>query len=160
MAEVRQFVLDLKNFGKNIPKVVSALQRRAALRIMTDLVKGSPVDTGRFRGSWFVGIGTPDRSVLSEKMSGKKAPAGETFKQGLRRQAKNARLTGAESMARLALLTPETVKGDQDIIISNNLPYAERLAKGWSYQAPRGWVKAAVARAARELNVVKVKEPK
>lgn len=156
MGNVRQFSIELDAFGKNQMKVLSQLLRRGAFMIMSDLVKGSPVDTGRFRGSWFVGIGHADRSVISDKMIGAGGSAGETRKQKERRQRKNTRLTSPESMSRLALLTPETVTGRDPIILSNNLPYGEALANGHSKQAPKGWITAAVARAARELNVIKV----
>lgn len=158
MANVRQFNLSLDTFGKQQPKILSALMRRGAFLMLRDLVQGSPVDTGRFRGSWFVGIGQADRSVISDKMIGAGGGARETDKQRNKRQRKNARLTGVESMSRLGLLTPETVTGKEPIILSNNLPYGQALADGSSTQAPKGWIRAAVTRAALELNVVKVKE--
>ena len=159
MADVKQFNVSLDVFGKNQHKVLSQMIRRSAFLIMGDLVKGSPVDTGRFRGSWFVGIGHADRSVISDKMIGAGGSARETRRQKERRQRKNTRLTSPESLSRLALLTPETVTGKDPVIISNNLPYGEALANGSSKQAPKGWIRAAVARAARELNVVKVVRP-
>ena len=157
MADVRQFNLDLKVFGEGQFKKIGQLQRRAAFLIMGDLVKGSPVDTGRFRGSWMVGIGVPDRRVISDKMIGERGRYGETKRQKDKRVRGNTRLTSPESMSRLALLTPETVNGKDPIIISNNLPYGPALADGHSKQAPSGWIQAAVARAKRELDVVKVR---
>lgn len=157
MANVRQFNLDLKKFGDGQFKLIGQLQRRAAFVVMKDLVQGSPVDTGRFRGSWMVGIGVPNRAVISDKMIGERGSYGEGKRQRDKRVRQNTRLTSPESMARLALLTPETVNGREPIIISNNLPYAVPLADGHSKQAPSGWVQAAVARAKRELDVVKVR---
>lgn len=155
--DVRSFQLSLKKFGEDQPKVLSKLMRRAAISIFGDLVKGSPVDTGRFRASWFVGIGTPDRSVVSEHQIGPGGHSGEKKKARDKRVRTNTGPATAESMSRLSLLTPETVDGKEPIIISNNLPYATALADGHSDQAPSGWVKAAVNRAQRELDVVKVK---
>jgi len=34
----------------------------------------------------------------------------------------------------------QTVTEDFSGSVSNNLPYAERLADGWSKQAPAGWI--------------------
>lgn len=136
MAEVKQFVLSLKKFGAEQPKVVSRLMRRGAFLVMGDLVRGSPVDTGRFRSSWFVGVGQPNRSVAPERAK----------KGG----------SATESLARVRELTPENVDGTKPIYLSNNLPYAAALADGHSQQAPSGWIDAAVERAAQELAIVKV----
>lgn len=137
MGSVRQFTISLEKFGWNIEKVVGQLQRRGAFVIMSDVVKGSPVDTGRFRASWVIGVGVKNEGVAE------KGP----------RSAVSAR---TESLLRLRALTPATVTGKAPVIISNNLPYATRLADGHSTQAPSGWVEAAVARAQRELEVVNV----
>jgi len=140
MGDARQFKLDLERFGGNLTKIVGQLQRRGVFIVFGDLVKGSPVDTGRFRASWVIGIGSKSEDVAPEGTRGSKSAA------------------GAESMTRLAAVTPATVHGTEPVIISNNLPYATSLADGHSGQAPSGWVEAAVARAQRELDVYKVKE--
>lgn len=135
MADIKQVLLDLDKF-KDRSKVVSQLMRRAAFVIMSDVVQGSPVDTGRFQSSWFVGIGEPNRTVGD-----------------VREGPGNA---SGESLGRLSALTPATVKGDRPIIISNNLPYAEELANGHSTKAPSGWVDAAAMRAENELSKIRV----
>jgi hypothetical protein len=139
MADVRSFQLSLSQFGQATQRQLSAVLRRAALEVFRDIVKGSPVDTGRFKSSWFIGIGAPDRSVAPE-----------------RPQNRQARGVGGvavdESLARLDSLTPTSVDGTQPIYISNNLPYAERLADGHSTQAPSGWIEAAVQRVQRKMS--------
>jgi len=134
MGDVRKFKYDLSKFGASVPAVMSQLIRRGALIIMGDLVKGSPVDTGRFRASWFVGIGTPNREVGPER----NGPGG----------------AAEESLARLTALTPENVTGKDPVYISNNLAYGPSLADGSSKQAPSGWIAAAVDRAQREIDAV------
>ncbi len=156
MANVAKFNTSLQKFGQDIPKIVGQLQRRAALSIMSDLIKGSPVDTGRFRGSWMVGIGVADRAKLSEKRAGARGRANESKRKKAKRLNTNSRELGGDSMSRVALLTPSTVTGKDPIIISNNLPYGQRLAEGSSKQAPSGWIDAAVQRAARVMNKVKI----
>ena len=138
MGDAKQFQLDLKKFGNGTQKTLSALVRRASLLVMGDLIKGSPVDTGRFQASWFVGVGAPNRTVgrARAKESGAKE----------------------ESRSRLKELTPETVSGYQPVFISNNLAYGPSLANGSSGQAASGWIDAAVLRAEREINAVKVIE--
>lgn len=139
MANASQFKLSLEKFGGNINKVIGQLQRAAAFGLVGDLTKGSPVDTGRFRASWVVGVGTKSE---------------ETAEEGVRSKGEASQ----ESLARLKVLTPETVDGKRPVILSNNLPYAQALADGHSGQAPSGWVQAAVDRQERELGVVKLKD--
>lgn len=43
------------------------------------------------------------------------------------------------------LMTPNVPKAPGSVLISNNLPYAQRLEDGWSDQAPIGMVKVTVA---------------
>jgi hypothetical protein len=37
------------------------------------------------------------------------------------------------------------ITADKDYYITNSLPYAQRLAEGWSRQAPAGWVELIAA---------------
>lgn len=134
--DLRQFNLSVDRFAADTPKLMSQLLRRAALMILRDLVKGSPVDTGRFRASWFVGIAVPNRDTM---------PALDNYP--------NA---SALSNSRIAALTPTTVTGLHPIILSNNLPYGPALADGHSGQAPSGWIDTAVSRAQRALNAERV----
>ena len=136
MADVNRFILDLKAFGEKAPALVGQLTRRATFLVMGDVVAGSPVRTGRFRASWFVGVAEPVRAVAPPR----KQPAG----------------ADAESLARLVEIRPETVTGFEPVYITNNLPYATRLAEGSSQQAPNGWVDQAVARAAQEIQTLKL----
>lgn len=133
MANIRDFRLSLDRFGQATKKQMGTLLRRAAFEVFRDVVKGSPVDTGRFKSSWFIAVGDPDRSVAPE---------------GSHPQA------DAESLVRLQSVTPASVDGTQPIIISNNLPYAEALADGHSQRAPSGWIQAAVDRVQRKISGV------
>lgn len=131
MGDVNKFVSDMDAFKRQTQSVVGKVVRRAAFVAMNHLVQGSPVDTGRFQSSWFVGIGEPNRSVAVERTSSGKA--------------------SEESLARLSALTPATVTGRERVIISNNLPYAESLANGSSTQAPSGWIDAVAMAVKGEL---------
>jgi hypothetical protein len=72
----------------------------------------SPVDTGRFRASWTIGVGQIDTSV---------APAGGTV---------------AQAEPRIPAITMGAT-----YYHANSLPYARRLEYGWSQQAPGGMVR-------------------
>lgn len=135
MADINQVILDLDKFGKSTPKKMSQLLRHAAFDVMGGLEKGSPVDTGRFRASWFVGVGRKSEAVQ---------PPG-TYSKGF-------------SNARIGVLSPSTVTGYDPIILSNNLVYGPALARGHSRQAASGWIQLAVAAARARMAVFKVKE--
>jgi hypothetical protein len=75
----------------------------------------SPVDTGRFRASWTIGVGQIDTSVAPEP------PAGSSI---------------AIPEPRIPAITL-----GQTYYHANSLPYARRLEYGWSKQAPGGMVR-------------------
>lgn len=90
------------------------LLRVAVLETDSRLKQASPVDTGRFRVSWQVG---------ENAAPGGEKPAG-TY-------------TGTPQIERIGY---QQEKLGNIYSVHNNLPYAERLAQGWSNQAPSGWV--------------------
>lgn len=81
---------------------------------------------GRFRGAWMVSIGTPDNTVGTVLDAEGR----------LTLEAHKAIIAGA--------------KGGDVIHFRNNMPYAQRLEKGWSKQAPLGMVALTVV----EWNVI------
>lgn len=85
--------------------------RSVALEAFGRIVEQSPVDEGRYRASHRVAVNSVDTSVEPEGQDSYGAPD-----------------AGAISRAGF---------GDE-IVISNNLPYAQRIEDGWSGQAPAG----------------------
>ena len=65
------------------------------------LSKASPVDSGRFASSWFIGAGVPDRSTAAERPKG----------------ARDVQVSKPTQKITIA----------SDHYLSNNLPYAERV---------------------------------
>ena len=65
------------------------------------LSKASPVDSGRFASSWFIGAGVPNRSTAAERPKG----------------ARDVQVSKPTDKITL----------DRDYFLSNNLPYAERV---------------------------------
>jgi hypothetical protein len=104
--------------------------RRTALAIFTELVVQTPVDTGRARSNWLIGLGGPpdDGNI----------PAWAPGQDG-NTAAANSTATIAAGTAAVSDREP-----GQDIYISNELPYIEQLNKGSSAQAPAGFVETAV----------------
>lgn len=101
-------------FSEVIEADLSKRVRTIAMAMLNEIILRSPVDTGRFRGSNIVSVGSPVYTVTTNV-----DPTGsETINKGL------SAVSGLE---------PYTA-----VYIQTNLPYAERLENGWSDQAPSG----------------------
>lgn len=137
----------MASFSRNITEFVQKTRinlnlvvRKIAMDALRGVILKSPVDTGRFRASWRVGINAPDLSVESAGTvaSGALETKGQvaTAKKALK-VARGFQLGGADTLLDHARF------GDA-IYITNNLPYAKRLEDGWSMQAPHGMVRNTV----------------
>jgi hypothetical protein len=102
------------DIGGYASQQMEKLLRVAVLETDSRLKQASPVDTGRFRVSWQVGENA--------------APGG---------QKPPGTYTGTPPLDRIGY-SRERIGNVYSV--HNNLPYAERLAQGWSGQAPAGWV--------------------
>ena len=117
------FHADIVKFVNKTNLRAETIIRKLALDMLAGCLARSPVDTGRFRGSWRLSLEGPDLSVegartkLATDVDIGDAP------------------TGAEMAAALTKLRPW--KLGVTIYITNNLPYALRLEnESWSMQAP------------------------
>jgi len=114
--------INLSQIGSYSQEKYEKLLRAVVFETDSRLKQESPVDTGRFRLSWAISEqGTPGYDA-----GPRTSPSGIT------------------PPRRLDYLV-ERAGGVYHI--HNNLPYAERLAGGWSTQAPAGWTD----RIAREM---------
>ena len=106
------------------------LLRVVVFETETRLKLGSPVDTGRFRGSWVLG-----ENQASAYDAGEYQPATGKYR---------GQTQPPESPALKKRVSIGYQAGQEKIgnvyHISNSLPYAEALANGHSTQAPAGWV--------------------
>jgi hypothetical protein len=75
----------------------------------------SPVDTGRFRMNWQITENITTDSTID-------ATCAKGF------------------IPRANKLNYQKEKAGKTYYVQNNLPYSERLANGWSDQAPDGWI--------------------
>lgn len=103
---------------------VEKSMRSVALSFFRNVTFASPVDTGRFRANWVVGVNTPDDDSYPRRTSQ------NTATQRARQELKKF-----------------TYTGNQVIFINNNLPYARRLNDGWSKQAGKFFVERAAQQA-------------
>lgn len=96
--------------------------RMLALEALSRIVLRTPVDTGRARGNWQAGAGSPDATVN---------PVGFD-KQGTATIARGAAILQA-------------AEPDQTLYITNSLAYILPLEAGHSGQAPAGMVGVTIA---------------
>lgn len=108
-----------KTAKKNLAKQQERLERihRAAMfRVAAQTDVRSPVDSGRFISNWIGAYGSINRETFD---STTRDSVGEV----------NVYLRG----------TP--VKNHNVFYYTNSLPYAQRLAEGWSARASAGWIR-------------------
>lgn len=116
------FASDLQKFAKKTGAAMDHVVRASVLTMGENIIKASPVDTGRFRANWQHNTGTPASGPVE-----------------------SLDLSGAATLAKLnASVAP--VKAGNIEYLTNNLPYAIPLEYGYSDQAPGGMVRIEVAR--------------
>jgi len=116
-----KFSRQVAGFVAGVEAKGNEVLRKTALGVLANVVEGSPVDMGRFRANWQVGVGSrPAGEVEADDKSGE----GTVSK-------------GAQTLEGAQL-------GDK-VFITNNLPYGRRLEFGHSAQAPFGIVRRVLA---------------
>lgn len=118
------FAADLRKLCDRAGDKAEMVVRKTALELQSGMIERSPVDTGRFKSNWACGVGAVNTDTSA-------APG-----------------TDAEGRARTVL---EGWKPGQTIFLTNSLPYAARLERGWSKQAPSGMVRLTVQAYAQAL---------
>lgn len=98
------------DFSVAIAKGNEKLIQKITMDTVQSLVLSSPVDTGAYRASHIVSIGSADMGVRGPETNASHDAAIQAVK----------------------------IKLGNLVYIQNNLAYAERLENGWSDQAPQG----------------------
>lgn len=120
------FSAQLDAFTREYQERARLIVRRSWLQLVREVVLSTPVDTGRARGSWAAGFGSPTLAGGAADPSG-----GFTVD----RLSERFLLFGAGLWW-----------------LSSNLPYIRRLEYGWSKQAPAGMVRIAALRYAQNID--------
>ena len=126
-----------KEIVGSINRTISGDFGKTAFAILANVVFGSPVGNptlwlnpagapsgytgGHFRRNWIVSIGGFATTVIEGV-----DPAGAS--------------TVASGKAVIDRFTKSGQRLGPNLVIQNNVPYANRLAQGWSRQAAAGWV--------------------
>ena len=134
------FALDVSKWVAKAKVAPERVVRSVTIKLWSAVIKGSPVDTGRFRGNWFASGSTPSGEV-SHTMD----------------------KTGGATINNAT----QVVVGIADwtnMTLTNNLPYANVIefggypgdgpntVGGFSKQAPQGCVRVNVARFQQLIN--------
>jgi len=111
-----RFSADLQNFVRTTKSDAVTLQRVVSIQVLTGVVKRTPVDTGRARGSWQLDV--------SDNLPSPTQRIDSTGEQTINK-----------GMATLGFLTFGRI-----VRISNTVEYIGFLEDGSSSQAPNGMV--------------------
>lgn len=112
------------NFRLKALAKVDKVRRGGAIRLFSEVVERSPVDTGRLRANWRCSVNITDRSTDDSTDQ-----------------------TGVDVISKLTEIIGNSKLTDT-VIFSNSLPYAHRIEyDGWSHtKAPAGMVRVSIAR--------------
>jgi len=115
--KANEFAIELSRFAEEVKAEHVRLMKKVTLELLGRVTQKSPVDTGRFRANWMVGINATDYTTTESTVN-------DTIERGM------------------ATLTP--LAFGEAIHVSNNLPYANKLEHGYSGQAPEGILSVSV----------------
>ncbi len=140
---------DLDFLARRLNQIASTVERRApmvvkhiATAMAPVLVYATPVDTSRARANWQAGIGVVPQSVLFSEPD--KPPSADY---------------GGRAAVSAILGTVASYPGGSYLAIANNVPYIQRLNRGWSAQAPAAFVQQSVAVGIRALRRFRILGP-
>lgn len=141
MADLQEFSRRIVLRGQHVVEATDALVRKVGLAADQAVVMSTPVDTGRARSNWIAQLGVASNDVIDAYVEGKDRST----------EAQNTQqaLDHAEGVIK-------GYTGGQEIHITNNLPYIERLNDGHSAQAPANFVEEALIEAVTVLKAGRV----
>lgn len=124
-----EFIANLKELGKLPERHFKELYKKLAFDIYADVIRKTPVDTGRARASWYIDVGRP---IV--------APPIPKSAKGIQKGTVGKTLGGALGLAisRAKNLSKLDKNPYQIVYITNNQPYILRLEHGYSRQSPAG----------------------
>lgn len=115
------FADSIEAFHRKTKLSMDIIVRKVGLDLTRAVVARSPVDTGRFRGNWMLGVGSVNTTMLPDITDQDGGDTIEKIASGLDR-----------------------VHAGGVFYITNSLPYAIPLEYGHSDQAPNGMVRLTV----------------
>lgn len=139
----------MQEIASGINKAVDLTVKDAAQLALYEVAADTPVDVGTARSNWAVSlgsafIGTTRRAFSPYKSRWKPRPG--IFPGGSKGERGNLSAVMSLGGAKIKLRKP-----DEDIYITNQLPYIAPLNQGHSKQSRPGFVNRAVAKAASQV---------
>ncbi|PHR58820.1 MAG: hypothetical protein COA47_10465 [Robiginitomaculum sp.] len=120
--------------AENIPSNANRLVRAIAIQSLTTVSFATPVDTGRARSNWQVGIDKANKAEIDSFSLGADSGGSQSERDA------NGAIAQQQSVGKGTVLIG-TYKGQRGgIFLSNNLDYIQRLNQGYSLQAPRNFI--------------------
>lgn len=135
---MRQSAAYFDKFAKALAEDVNAFVASIVVSVQYEIVRRTPIDTGRARSNFVVRLNSPFRLVYKAYSPYRSRYRGGSG--GSMGEAANLQAAVAQARGVLARRKP-----DEPVYITNNLPYIARLNDGYSKLAPRGYVRAGVA---------------
>ena len=130
---------EARQFAENAQARMTRIVRASALKLFTNIIERTPVDTGRARANWQI-----DLNDISENagvnFQGERGASDDEARRG-RNAAQAASEATGKAMARIGDIDERTLK----IFIFNNVNYIIPLEYGSSEQAPDGMVRISLA---------------
>ncbi len=126
---LKEFARVMRQQGITVETNADRIKRKVALRVDQTVVMTTPVDKGRARSNWQVGVGAAPQGVIGAYAIGARGSTGSQNVQAALEQGK---------------MVITTAPKGSELHITNNLPYIGELNKGSSRQAPAGFVEIAV----------------
>lgn len=133
--------------AEGINKAVDKTVKDTADQALFNVVYDTPVDVGTARSNWAVGVGSQFVGNIRRAFAPFKSrwkPRKGVFPGGTKGERSN--LFGAVNLGKSKI---RTRKPEQDIYITNHLPYIAPLNSGHSKQSRPGFVNRAVVKAAK-----------
>lgn len=122
-----RFSKRIQRRADKVPSNANRLVRAIALQSLTTVSFATPVDTGRARSNWQVGIGKANLDTI------------DSFAEDTGNSDANGAIATQMAVAKGNTLIGQ-YKGKGDLFISNNLDYIQGLDEGKSPQAPPNFV--------------------
>jgi hypothetical protein len=128
--DLEQFSRRITVRAERVAQNADRLIRKVALAVDQAVVHATPVDTGRARSNWIAQLGSPSSEIREPYAPGDGLGASE---------AANAQAATDQALSAIA-----QYRSGQEIHITNNLPYIQKLNDGHSAQAPENFVEQAI----------------
>lgn len=126
------FAQQMNRRADEVQRNTTGLNRRVTLSIIEAIVRATPIDTGKAKINWQVGLNSPVQTIIDAPSSPSTAAS------------------TANSSARTVMLEYNSLN-HTTVHITNNLPYIGRLNDGWSRQAPANFVERAIEEGAQSI---------